>query len=80
MKTGHHGYIGDNQSWVLDDDEDRIVEAVDDLGDPEDDSAGVLVQSGAQTHLVLESIIYYLIRISNNGITLGFVHWCSSRP
>ena len=43
----------------LDDDADRVVEAVDDLGDPEDNSAGVLVQSGAQSHLVLESIIYY---------------------
>ena len=76
LKTGQ----GDNQSWVLDDDADRVVEAVDDLGDPEDDSAGVLVQSEAQTHLVLESIIYYLIRIPIKGITLFSFHWCSSRP
>ena len=67
MKTGHHGYIGDNQSWVLDDDEDRIVEAVDDLGDPEDDSAGVLVQPGAHPHLVLESS--FLIIFRNHPIT-----------
>ena len=48
-------FQGDNQSWVLDYDDDRVVEAVDDLGDPEDNSAGVLVQPGTHPHLVLES-------------------------
>ena len=38
-----------------DDDEktDRVVEAVDDLGDPKDNSACMLVQTRAQPHLLL---------------------------
>ena len=32
---------------------DLVVEPVDDLADPEDDPAGVLVQPGTQPHLLL---------------------------
>ena len=32
---------------------DRVVEAVDDLGDPKDNSACMLVQTRAQPHLLL---------------------------
>ena len=40
----------------VDDDDavrDLVVEPVDDLADPEDDPAGVLVQPGTQPHLLL---------------------------
>ena len=42
-----------DKSRVLDENNDRVVEAVDDLGDPKDNSACMLVQTRAQPHLLL---------------------------
>ena len=58
-----------------DDDDDRVVEAVDDLGDTKDDSTCMLVQPGAESHLVLliPIIIIFIIIIDiiiSNMITI----------
>ena len=50
----------DVEDGDADDDDvaDRVVEAVDDLGDAEDDPAGVLVQPRTRPHLCLVLLIY----------------------